>query len=153
MEELPPVESFRPSSSKNDTPNKFWSSVEPYCSSFSEEDLKVIMTKFTLIVATIGIWSFASINYQLIEDLIAGYNDDEEYLKIPPLGRHYTRRWAEDDLHQEQREGSRFGDKKKTAANSATANDDAQRMMDLATRNRFVLLCSVHLDIAISKDH
>ena len=71
-----------------------------------------------------------------MEDLISSHHDDEEYLKIPPLGRHYTLRWAEDDLHQEQREGSRFGEKKKASANSASAAEDTQRMLDLVIKNR-----------------
>ncbi len=70
-----------------------------------------------------------------MEELISTHNDDEEYLKIPPLGRHYTHRWAEDDLLQEQREGSRFGEKKKiTSGTSGT--EEAQRLMDAAAKNK-----------------
>jgi len=111
MEELLPVETTRSTSIKNDTPNKFWSSVEPYCASFTDEDLK------------------------LVDDLIAAHHDDDEYLKIPPLGRHYTLRWAEDDLHQEQRESSRFGEKKKSTSSSVSATEDTQRMLELAPKN------------------
>lgn len=41
MEELPPIELMKTSTTKNDTPNKFWASVEPYCAPFTEDDLKV----------------------------------------------------------------------------------------------------------------
>lgn len=41
VEELPPLELMKTSTTKNDTPNKFWASVEPYCAPFTEEDLKV----------------------------------------------------------------------------------------------------------------
>ena len=37
-----PTENLRGSAvCRNDTPNKFWASVEPYCAAFTEEDLKV----------------------------------------------------------------------------------------------------------------
>lgn len=74
---------------------------------------------------------------QFVEELIAGHNDDEEYLKVPPLGRHYTLRWAEDDLLQEQREGSRFGDQRKKSTNAALGTDDAQRLLDTVAKNRY----------------
>ena len=34
----------------------------------------------------------------MIEELITNHNEDSEYFKIPPLGRHYTLRWAQEDL-------------------------------------------------------
>ncbi|KZS11742.1 Transcriptional adapter 3 [Daphnia magna] len=111
VEELPPLELMKTSTAKNDTPNKFWASVEPYCAPFTDDDLK------------------------LVEELISNHNDDEEYLKIPPLGRHYTLRWAEDDLLQEQREGSRFGEKKKITTGSSMGTEEAQRLMDTAAKN------------------
>jgi len=42
MEEIPHQESLRASTVKNDTPNKFWASVEPYCAPFTDDDLKVL---------------------------------------------------------------------------------------------------------------
>jgi len=107
--ELPLEQVKTSSSAKNDTPNKFWASVEPYCAPFTDEDLK------------------------FVEELIAANQDDEEYFKIPALGRHYTFGWAEYDLHQEQREGSRFGDKKKTV-NSNFGCDDTQRLLDTVSK-------------------
>ncbi|XP_046438468.1 transcriptional adapter 3-B-like [Daphnia pulex] len=111
VEEMPPLELMKTSTAKNDTPNKFWASVEPYCALFTDDDLK------------------------LVEELISTHNEDEEYLKIPPLGRHYTLRWAEDDLLQEQREGSRFGEKKKITSGSSVGTEEAQRLMDTAAKN------------------
>lgn len=35
---------------------------------------------------------------QMLEDLINNPNDDSDYYKTPPLGRHYTLRWAQEDL-------------------------------------------------------
>lgn len=62
---------------KNDIPNKFWLSVEPYCMPITQEDIK------------------------LLDDMI------EEYVEplvppIPDLGPHYTTRWATEDLRDEQ---------------------------------------------------
>lgn len=64
---------------KNDTPNKFWSSVEPYCSPITQEDL----------------------NY--LEELIRTREKerDSEFMKIPPLGRHYSLRWADEEIGDE----------------------------------------------------
>ncbi|KAJ9584598.1 hypothetical protein L9F63_021068 [Diploptera punctata] len=61
---------------KNDTPNKFWSSIEPYCGDLVTEDIK------------------------LIDELIAEHENDAEYQKVPPLGRHYSLRWAQEDLEE-----------------------------------------------------
>lgn len=35
-------------------------------------------------------------------------------LQIPALGKHYSQRWAQEDLLEEQREGARANDKKKS---------------------------------------
>lgn len=43
VEEYFPVEVAKASTSKNDIPNKFWLSVEPYCAPFTEDDLKVVI--------------------------------------------------------------------------------------------------------------
>lgn len=37
-------------------------------------------------------------SFQMLEDLINAPNDDSDYYKTPPLGRHYTLRWAQEDL-------------------------------------------------------
>lgn len=36
------------------------------------------------------------------------------FLQIPALGKHYSQRWAQEDLLEEQREGARANDKKKS---------------------------------------
>ncbi|XP_063235209.1 transcriptional adapter 3-B isoform X2 [Bacillus rossius redtenbacheri] len=67
---------------KNDTPNKFWLSVEPYCADILPEDVK------------------------LLDELIQEHDQDAEYQKVPPLGRHYSLRWAQEDLLEEQEAAS-----------------------------------------------
>ncbi|XP_037937174.1 transcriptional adapter 3-A [Teleopsis dalmanni] len=58
---------------KNDTPNKFWLSVEPYCMPITNEDLR------------------------LIDDLLEQYTEPL-VPAIPELGPHYSKTWAEDDI-------------------------------------------------------
>uniref|UniRef100_A0A182J0M2 Uncharacterized protein n=1 Tax=Anopheles atroparvus TaxID=41427 RepID=A0A182J0M2_ANOAO len=62
---------------KNDTPNKFWLSVEPYCMPISHEDLK------------------------LLDDLLEEYSGPL-IPPIPELGPHYSTQWAADDIKEEQ---------------------------------------------------
>ncbi|EDW55979.1 GM22876 [Drosophila sechellia] len=68
---------------KNDTPNKFWLSVEPYCMPLTNEDLR------------------------LIDDLL------EQYWgplvpPVPPLGPHYSTVWAQEDMKALQPGGARI---------------------------------------------
>lgn len=75
---------------KNETLNKFWASVDPYCADIMPDDIK------------------------LLEELIASHGDIGEYKKIPPLGRHYSLTWAHNDLMQEEDAGNSNRDKKKS---------------------------------------
>jgi len=70
---------------KNDTPHRFWSFVEPYCAPIQLDDVK------------------------FLEDMIKGYTDMNEYLKVPPLGPHYSIRWAKEDLENERGKSSEAG--------------------------------------------
>ena len=70
-----------PKLAKNDAVNRFWLSVEPYCCDISNEDIKVL------------------------EDLLLEHEDDSDFYKVPPLGKHYAEKWAEEDLLDEQRDG------------------------------------------------
>lgn len=62
---------------KNDVPNKFWLSVEPYCMPITQEDIK------------------------LLDDMIEEYSGPL-VPPIPELGPHYATRWATEDLRDEQ---------------------------------------------------
>ncbi|XP_055694454.1 transcriptional adapter 3 [Lutzomyia longipalpis] len=61
---------------RNDTPNKFWLSVEPYCMPLTHEDIR------------------------LLDDLIEEYSDNL-IPPIPELGPHFTDQWANDDIKDE----------------------------------------------------
>ncbi|KAF6197479.1 hypothetical protein GE061_020162 [Apolygus lucorum] len=63
---------------KNDTSNKFWASIDSYCSNITEDNIKEL------------------------EQLISCCDNDMAGVKIPPVGRHYTERWAEQELAQER---------------------------------------------------
>ncbi|XP_012231198.1 transcriptional adapter 3-B [Linepithema humile] len=75
---------------KNDTPNKFWASVDPYCTDIMPDDIK------------------------LLEELVATHGDISEFKKIPPLGRHYSLMWAHNDLLQEEDAANVNREKKKS---------------------------------------
>ena len=81
---------------KNDTTNKFWASVDPYCTDIMPDDIK------------------------LLEELIATHGDLGEFKKIPPLGRHYSHMWAHNDLLQEEDSANPNRDKKKTRTDVAS---------------------------------
>ncbi|MEJ1279784.1 calcium/calmodulin-dependent protein kinase I [Cricetulus griseus] len=77
---------------KNDAPNRFWASVEPYCADITSEEVRTL------------------------EELLKPPEDEAEHYKIPPLGKHYSQRWAQEDLLEEQKDGARaaaVADKKK----------------------------------------
>lgn len=82
---------------KNDIPNKFWASVDPYCTDIMPDDIK------------------------LLEELIATHSDISEFKKIPLLGRHYSYMWAHNDLLQEEDAANPNREKKKSR-NTDVAN-------------------------------
>lgn len=90
---------------KNDVPNKFWLSVEPYCMPITQEDIK------------------------LLDELIDEFTDPL-VPSIPDLGPHYATRWTSDDLREEQ-ESAKSSSKKASNSNatetkeSKSANDKA----------------------------
>ncbi|KAM7063649.1 transcriptional adapter 3 isoform 1-T1 [Molossus nigricans] len=71
---------------------RFWASVEPYCADITSEEVRTL------------------------EELLKPPEDEAEHYKIPPLGKHYSQRWAQEDLLEEQKDGARaaaVADKKK----------------------------------------
>ena len=66
---------------KNDTTNRFWATVEPYCADITADDLK------------------------FLEDLIHQHEDNADLYKVPSLGKHFAEKWAAEDMLEEQKEG------------------------------------------------
>ncbi|XP_013403750.1 transcriptional adapter 3 [Lingula anatina] len=87
---------------RNDAPDRFWQSLEPYCCDITQEDLKVL------------------------EQILQSHEDDAEYYKVPTLGKHYSQKWAQEDLIEEQKEGVKITEPKRRGlsnlSNSTTPN-------------------------------
>ncbi|KAJ0023242.1 hypothetical protein NQD34_003141 [Periophthalmus magnuspinnatus] len=96
---------------KNDAPNRFWASVEPYCADITNEEIR------------------------LLEELLKPPEDETEYFKIPALGKHYSQRWAQEDLLEEQREGARANDKKKNMMGGPLSELDAKDVDSLLKKS------------------
>jgi transcriptional adapter 3 len=43
---------------------------------------------------------------KFLEEIIRSHEDDADYFKVPSLGMHYTEKWAEEDLIEEQKQGT-----------------------------------------------
>lgn len=82
---------------KNDIPNKFWLSVEPYCMPITHEDIK------------------------LLDDLIEEYSGPL-VPPIPELGPHYATQWAADDLRDEQDNSNQNAKANKRYTNASNAD-------------------------------
>ena len=81
-EQIKPLgDANKPVTPKNETPNRFWQFVEPYCAPIAQDDVK------------------------FLEDLMKGYSDMGEYYRVPPLGQHYAIRWAKEDIENEKAKG------------------------------------------------
>lgn len=88
---------------KNDVPNKFLLSVEPYCMPITQEDIK------------------------LLDDLIDEYTEPL-VPSIPELGSHYAIRWTSDDIREDQDNSSGNSKSKRGASNSnATDLSDSKK--------------------------
>ncbi|CAK7290741.1 Transcriptional adapter 3 [Vulpes lagopus] len=77
---------------RNDAPNRFWASVEPYCADITSEEVRIL------------------------EELLKPPEDEAEHYKIPPLGKHCSQCWVQEHLLEEQKDGARaaaVADKKK----------------------------------------
>lgn len=83
---------------KNDAPNRFWASLEPYCAEITQEDLKVL------------------------DDILKSHDEDADYFKVPALGKHFSIKWAQEDLLEEQKEGSRLNEKRRGLSNNSSLN-------------------------------
>lgn len=75
---------------RNDIPDLFWQSVEPYCADITDDDIKLLENQIEL------------------NDRYLSFN------KVGPLGKHYTLQWAQEDINNQIKDGSRFNDIDKT---------------------------------------
>lgn len=91
---------------KTDAPNRFWTAVEPYCADITLEDQKYL------------------------EDSLKVPDDDSDYYKVPPLGRHYAEKWAQEDLLDEQEEGCRMQDKKLRGTLTSTSENMTKTIIE-----------------------
>ncbi|XP_038595851.1 transcriptional adapter 3 isoform X3 [Tachyglossus aculeatus] len=118
---------------KNDAPNRFWASVEPYCADITNEEVRTL------------------------EELLKPPEDEAEHYKIPPLGKHYSQRWAQEDLLEEQKDGARAaaaGDKKKGLMGPLTELDTKVGIASSGCREgrkRPCLLFSSEVDALLKK--
>lgn len=79
---------------KNECVDRFWQAMEAYCRPVTDEDIKF-----------------------LEEQLRKHEDEDDDYFKVPPLGRHYREVWAEEDLVEEMTEGAKVNDRKRHTTN------------------------------------
>lgn len=102
-------------SKSSDTPNRFWATVEPYCADITLDDLK------------------------FLEDSIKASDEDSDYYKVPPLGKHYSEKWVLEDLHEEHEFGKKAVDKKRSTLKSSNMDNIADTtlnaMMKKASEN------------------
>lgn len=82
---------------KNDIPNKFWLSVEPYCMPITQEDIK------------------------LLDELIEEYSGPL-VPPIPELGPHYTTQWTAEDLRDEADNSNQNAKANKRFTNASTTD-------------------------------
>lgn len=123
-----------PPTARNDAPNRFWASLEPYCAPVTGEDIRAL------------------------EELIRSREDDGEYQRVPVLGRHYAQRWAQEDLLEEQTQGARAsprsphrGEEKAVRGAAATAKDTLEPC-GLGSLTQRLVSCLMEENLACSLD-
>lgn len=46
------------------------------------------------------------VNFQVLEEIMRSHEDEADYHKVPTLGKHYSHKWAVEDMVEEQKEGT-----------------------------------------------
>ena len=71
----------------------------------------------------------------MLEDLVKVHEEDSEYYKIPGLGKHYSIKWAQEDLLEEQKESAKLNDKRRGLNNSSSLNaTDSDKLLKKAEK-------------------
>lgn len=76
-----PSEEAPDSTRKLDAVGRFWTSIEPYCADITANDMSL-----------------------LYENNMT-HDEEQEYYKIPALGKHYSYKWAMAEMEKEQQQG------------------------------------------------
>lgn len=80
---------------KNNTPYKFWTSIEPYCGPITQEDVKYV-------------------------DYLLSTSNNMPPPPIPPLGKHYSEVWADEHLSDDQLASNPYKHKHSGVSGDAT---------------------------------
>ncbi|RXG72035.1 Transcriptional adapter 3 [Armadillidium vulgare] len=89
---------------------------------------------------------------KMLEELLNSQNDDAEYMKIPPLGRHYTLRWAQEDLLDEQKESSKLADTKKKIKTESGADLSDKLLKEVIEAYRTIAATKQKKKVPTKKD-
>lgn len=82
-------------SSKLDAVDRFWTSIEPYCADITSNDMTLLYEN-NMTVSRGGAHTMYLSFYCL------QHEEEQEYYKIPPLGKHYSYKWAMAEMQKEQ---------------------------------------------------
>ena len=84
--------------SKLDAVDRFWTSVEPYCGDITSNDMTVLYDNNMMVAWGWGSCSACVFIYCLQHD------EEQEYYKIPSLGKHYSHKWAMAEMQKEEQQ-------------------------------------------------
>jgi len=76
--------------------------VEPYLSRVKKEDLKVRIYLKNFFFHLLIIYY----NFQWLDDLVKSYSPNKKLYEIPPLGEHYAKNWAKEELEMQKNQSS-----------------------------------------------
>lgn len=77
--------------------------VEPYLAHVSKEDLKVRSVLFKSYNYCFILLQFI---FQWLYDLVKSYDSTKKLYEIPPLGEHYAKNWAKEELEIQKNQSS-----------------------------------------------
>jgi len=81
--------------SKQDAVDKFWTSVDPYFIDITSNEMASLYENSMTVSRGWGSCNNSLCVYQ--------HDEEQEYYKIPPLGKHYSYKWAMAEMQQGDR--------------------------------------------------